>query len=384
MYIITDMKKDIGKSMKSLIVKNGKLPETIDFTPTLAFTFYSERNRESFIKLADEIEQRFHGISLVGCSSGGNISGTLPFLTDNIVIMLMEIEPTAFTLEFLTEKQETLALTEEWKTKKKSALLFYAQYSSWLENHFETVRNCLDEGAFYGAIAGAPLHGSATVQGSVYYKKRFHVEGAVCCIFDAGLYTLNSTSLHNFEPAGIEFTVTSANGHEITHIEDEAALDALEQIIGTLTPEKIESFNAPLFIDNGDSDQSDFQALASLWDFDREKKTLSMLRKVYSGTKFKAAIPVSRTTLIQRFENFHERVKTADDGIALLFVCVAMRSHWGRIEPLRIMDVARHLDIPFAGLHTLGSVVPSNTEHESVLQNQVLGIVTLTERRNHQ
>ena len=71
---------------------------------------------------------------------------------------------------------------------------------------------------------------------------------------------------------------------------------------------------------------------------------------------------------------------TTSGGIAFLFVCVAYKGHWGEMEPIYLMRLAKNLRVPFVGFHAFGEIGPLDPQGFSLMQNQTLTLAVLSEK----
>ena len=362
--------------MQYLIIDNEVIPKSIGFTPTLALAFYRYDQKVAFEELIFELSERFENLQIIGSSSSSNIAEEIPFETDKSIIILLDLKKTAFTVEYFSSDKpmDAYSVTVQRQTK----LLFYSRYDSWLEQHLHALQNSYPQDQFFGAIAGADLSDEQQY-GSIYYKGMFYDQGVVSLSLDAAYYQLKGSSFHDFEPIGMELTVTGCKDNVITYIEDEPALDLIETMVGKLTPKGIKTFEYPLMLSDKQNKKSDYTPLAALRSINREENTLSLFRKIEQGSKIKIGLSSSRKEIRHRVHKLCQNIQVTQKSLTLLFSCTAFKKHWGSTETLYIMGIKQCSKGAVVGFHTFGEIAPIHANGQSTLQNQTLTAVTLFE-----
>ena len=150
-------------------------------------------------------------------------------------------------------------------------------------------------------------------------------------------------------------------------------------MIGTLSPQIVKSYDQPFFVTPfKNHNHSIKKPVSSIQSIDREAKTITFFKKVSKDDKLKLAVPFSREKQISQLDKFSHFA--TNDSIAFLFACVAYKGHWGEMEPIYIMHLAKNIKIPFIGFHAFGEIGPQDPQDLSVLQNQTLTLATLSEK----
>ena len=362
-----------------MIIKASELNSEVDFVPTIVFAFYCEEKRGDFVQTAEVLKERFGEIPLVACSSSGNSIASAPYRTDETVLCLMDLERGAFSFYFTDDQQCQIGPLSELEAERRDALLFYAGSGSWIQEGLRGVQEQLSGGTLLGAISGG-FKGSE--RGSIYHEGSFYEEGIIGCLIDASKYEIKGAALHDFEPAGIDLFVTEAKGNEIIQIEDEPAMSMIERIIGMITPKRLAMFDTPFFIKNFMKDERVECSLMSLQDIDRKRDRLYLFHDIQAGATLKVAIPISNRTMKRRLWKTQKRVRPAEKSGAVMFFLSSssLPSHWHEMEVLYMMNIIDQIDIPFMGLHTSGEIAPLADEEHSILRDQTLTVITISER----
>ena len=369
--------------MKQMIFSGDKIPDDLLFIPTIVFGFYPTDKAASFENTAETLRQRYEGVEILGSKSSGNMAGMAPYKTDEVVWCLLDLDREAFCVAFAPDER-ALEISDKWQKKTKSAFLFYAVYDHCIQRKLEVVSDVLNGGAFFGAIAGGST--DTNDEGSFYCNGQFYERGVLFCLIDADRYEIRGSSLHDFEPAGIELVVTQTDGYTVTHIEDEPALFMVEQIIGQMTSSRLEMFDSPFFVKERSAGAgSPYKTLASLVSIDRKNGTLTLSRILFPGDTLKVAIPASYSSVKQRFSRVQKDLQgSTDNGVMMVLSSSVMPAHWHDMETLHIMKMIENIKLPFLGMHTASEICPVNGERRSMLQNQTLSVVILREKEEVQ
>ena len=362
--------------MQYLVIDNEVVPKSIDFTPTLALIFYRYDQKDYCKKIVSELSDCFKDLQIIGSSSSSNIAEGIPFETKKSIIILLNLKKTAFSIEYFSS--DTPVQTDIKAVQHQTKLLFYSRYDHWLEQHLLTMQNEHPANQLFGAIAGADLYDEQT-HGSIFYKGLFYDQGVVALSLDPAYYQLKGSAFHDFEPIGMELTVTSCKDNVITYIEDEPALKFVETMVGRLTPKGVETFEYPLMIADRPDEEGDYTPLASLRSIDREKHTLSLFRNIEEGAKIKIGLSTSRKEIHHRIYKLCKNIQTTQKSLSLIFSCSAFQKHWGSNETLYIMGIQKCSKGAVVGFHTFGEIAPIHAKTPSTLQNQTLSVITLFE-----
>ncbi len=368
--------------MNHYIATGISLPTGLTFTPTVVFGFYLLSQKENFQTMVLELEQRYPDISIIGIGSSGNLSKPIPYRTSELLFMYMDLDPKALSIHYASEDASLLDFEKESTNKRNNALLFYTHYGRCIHRDISIVSEKLEGGSVYGMVSGVLQ--KEDNGGSIYYNGTFYEKGLLCCLLDADRYELTGSSLHDFEPAGIDLTVTKNKGKVVTHIEDEPALEMIEEVIGRLTMRRIKMFDVPFFVENSQENETSYTNIVSLQKLNRRNKSFELFRELPVGSKIKVAIPVSQRTMKKRFAQLRTALLKSNanskDGVMFMLLSSSMPAHWEEMEVLYIMKVLEILKFPFIGLHTYGEIVPSLRSKKSALQNQTLSVVMLREK----
>ncbi|RRS30895.1 MAG: hypothetical protein P794_05170 [Epsilonproteobacteria bacterium (ex Lamellibrachia satsuma)] len=366
--------------MNYAVLTNIGQIDSVDFIPTVIVGFYESGKEKLFSQYSETLKARFPDVDIIGCSSESNIYDSIPYVdlgqTHTCIYMCIEMKKGSYRLQLFPDQKKQKIFVEE--NKKYSAIVLSSHYSNDLEQIITLLQEDIAKNSFFGAIAGAKL--STFKEGSIFYNGEYISDGILLWLIDQEEYSLKGISAHDFDPVGFDLEITRTEGFQIIEIENQPALDMIENMIGTLSLQIIESYDQPFFITSfKNHDHSFKKPVSSIKSIDREAKTITLFKKVSKGDKLKLAIPFSREKQINQLDNFSHFV--TNGSIAFLFTCVAYKGHWGEMEPIYIMRLAKNINIPFIGLHAFGEIGPLDTKDLSVLQNQTLTLAVLTEKQ---
>lgn len=366
--------------MNYIILTSLDSINSIDFEPTIIMGFYRCGKEKFFSEYYESLKERFPNVDIIGCSSESNIYDKIPHVdtdgTHTCTFMCIDMKKEAYTLQLFNSQEEQKLMME--KNRKYAALILSAWYNNDLEQIITMLQNEIGQNSFLGAVAGAVS--SNMEKGSIFYNGEYILEGTLVWLIDQEEYLLKGISVHDFDPVGFDLEITSADGYRILEIENKPALDMIEEMIGRLDSESIASFDHPFFITSDKSDQSADTMLTAMQCIDRESKSVILYKKVFNGDKLKLAISFNREDQEAQLDNFSDY--TVNDGIAFLFACVAYKAHWGEMEPIYLMRLAKNLRVPFIGLHSLGEIGPLSPKGFSMMQNQTVTLAVLSENKD--
>ncbi|AKF24265.1 hypothetical protein YH65_01785 [Sulfurovum lithotrophicum] len=366
--------------MNYAVLTNIDQIDSIGFIPTVIVGFYESDKEKLFSQCSETLKARFPDVDIIGCSSESNIYDSIPYVDVNrthpCIYMCIEMKKGSYKLQLFPDQEKQKIPVE--KNKKYSAIVLSSRYGNALEQIIVQLQENIGKNSFFGAIAGAKS--SDIKGGSIFYNGEYLSESTLVWLIDQEDYSLKGISAHDFDPVGFDLEITRTEGFKIIEIEHRPALDMIESMIGTLSLKTIESYDQPFFITPfNDHNHSFKKPISSILSIDRKAKTITLFKKVSKGDKLKLAIPFSREKQIDQLDKFSHLV--TNDSIAFLFACVAYKGHWGQMEPIYIMRLAKNIYIPFIGLHSFGEIGPLDPQDLSVLQNQTLTLAVLTEKR---
>ncbi|RLA75021.1 MAG: hypothetical protein DRG30_04845, partial [Epsilonproteobacteria bacterium] len=370
-----------GGEMNYTILTDLDKLDSINFVPTFIVGFYRQGKEDIFSGFFKRLKDRFPKADIIGCSSESNIYDTIPHIdidgTHHCIFMCIEMKSESYILQHYStlEKYELLAD----KSREYSAIILSANYDDQLEHLIKMLQKGIGKNSFFGAVAGTL--NSEMEKGTIFYNGKYISEGTLIWFIDQEQYLLKGVSMHDFDPVGFDLEITHAIDYTIFEIENKPALEMIEEVVGTLDPDSIASFDHPFFITSDKNKSSENIPITAMYAVDREVKSITLYKKVSNGDKLKVAIPHSRQIEEEQLVRFHDYTK--DNSIAFLFVCIAFKGHWGEMEPLYLMRLSQNLKVPFIGFHTFGEIGILEPKGYSLMQNQTVTLAVLSENEDN-
>ncbi|MEA1953635.1 MAG: FIST N-terminal domain-containing protein [Campylobacterota bacterium] len=366
--------------MNYAIVTTSEEIDSLNFVPTLIVGFYPYKKEVLFLEFYKTFTTNFPDIDFIGCSGDSIIYNTIPHIdvneNNNCTFVCIDIKKFSYSLQLLSSNRKPHIKND--KSKHYSAIIFEPHYA----NNTEEIINILNQkeniSGFYGGISG--LSSSDLNQGTVFYNGQFSSTKTLVWLIDEEHYRVKGLSQHNFNPIGYSLEITHTEGYKLLEIENTPALDMIERMIGTINPESLASYDHPFFITSHDyiNDSSEPSPLSAIQSIDRETKSITLYKKAQIGDKLKLSTPFSakkQEAQLADFNQYH-----ANNSVGFLFTCISYIGHWGDMEPIYLMHLAKNLNVPFIGFHSLGEIGPLSSNAPSLMQNQTLTLAVLSER----
>jgi len=349
----------------------------LDFTPTIVIGFYRSDKKENFIKVCAKLQKRFDGIDIIGCSTESNLYNKTPHIDttgDHLCSFLcLDMSTEAYEITVLPIEDElTLSMRDE---SDYGAVLLSSSHSSNIEQTISNLQSIIGENSFYGAIASVS---DPKEKAEVYHNGVFYDSHLLLWFIDQKRYTLRGISAHHFQPVGFPLLVTESLDNTIYKIDNRPALDVLEEIVGPITQDVIDTFDHPFFLKSKKHTAFEKAPLCSIESVNTEERSISMFRHITPLNKLKVGISLDADRKREQLEQFHEFDQ--DGGVALLFNCVGIKANLQYLESLYLMDFKKTLKIPFIGFHSFGEIGPTGRDHCSVLHNQTISLAVISEK----
>jgi len=348
--------------------------DRLDFEPTLIVCFYQSNKQKQVLNHYAMLKKQYPKIDMIGCSSESNIYDQIPYIEGDsrCLFMCLKLEKDAYRLELRNNTEERLRLP---KDKSYNTIMFSSQYFEKIENWINDIQDELGGYNLFGAIAG--VSDVLTDTATVFYNGKFYDEHVLLWLIDVTYYRLDGLSVHQFQPVGFEFIVTKSFKDTIYELDHRPALKVLEEVVGCITAQNIQSFDFPFFLKRSDMVSFDESPLSSIKTIDKVTGSISLYRYVKEHDKLKLAIPLSSKEQEDRLKQFHKFHKR-EDSIAFLFNCVGIKAYLGMMEFVYLMDLKYNLKMPFVGFHSFGEIGPIEINQKSILHNQTISLAILS------
>lgn len=363
-------------SMKAKTIK-GKSTEDIQlalnqimadgFQPNLAIVFLSvKQDREAISKLLDD-----NGIQIFGATTAGE------FIDDeieegSIVMMLLDMNPDYFKIEFLETSQETafedatkLGITGKEIFSNPAFIIANSGVSldgepfvEGILQGFEKPPSSADgEVTIFGGKAGDDLALEATF---VFTNGKSNDSALVALIIDEDKIDIKGIATCGWQAIGTTKTVTKSEGNIVYTIDDKPALDMLLNYLGVeikLDGNKeivtfLSSWYYPLQVERENVDPVIRTAMFA----NSEDRSLICSGKVPQGSKVKFSLPPdfdSIDTVIAECKSIKDNAEQRADAL-IMFSCVSRYLSFGMVIKEELEQVQKIWDAPMAGFFSYG------------------------------
>ncbi len=362
--------------MKAKSIK-GKSPEEIQtaltecmadgFKPTLAIVFLSiKQDREAITKLLDD-----KGIQIFGATTAGE------FIDDeieegSIVMLLLDVNPAYFKIEFLETSQETafedatkLVITGKESFAHPAFIIANSGVSldgepfveGILQGFGKSHSSANGEVTIFGGKAGDDLALEATF---VFTNGKSKDCSLVALIIDEDKIDVRGIATCGWKAIGTTKTVTKSEGNIVYTIDDKPALDTLMNFLGVEIKQDdnkeivsfLNSWYYPLQVERGNVDPVIRTAMFA----NREERSLICSGKVPQGAKIKFAMPPdfdSIDTVVAECKSIKDDAQQQADAL-IMFSCVSRYLSFGMVIKEEIEQVQKIWDAPMAGFFSYG------------------------------
>jgi hypothetical protein len=355
-----------GKSTEEI---SATLTESMadGFQPTLAIVFLSvKQDREAISRLLEE-----NGIQIFGATTAGEfIDGEIE--EGSTVMLLLDMKPAYFKLEFLETSQET-ALEEGTKlgstgkeTYNKPAFIIANSgvaldgepFVEGIIQGFGKPTSPADgEVNIFGGKAGDDLALDSTF---VFTNGKSSKNALLALIIDEDKIDVRGIATCGWQAIGTTKTVTKSEGNIVYTLDDKPALDMLLNYLGVelkLDGDNdivtfLSSWYYPLQVERENIDPVIRTAMFA----NRADRSLICSGKVPQGAKIKFSMPPdfdSIDTVIAECKVIKDDAQQEADAL-IMFSCVSRYLSFGMVIKEEIEQVQKIWDAPMAGFFSYG------------------------------
>ena len=369
--------------MKSKSIK-GKSPEEIKtaliesmadgFKPTLAIVFLSvKQDREAISRLLDEKDIQIFGATTAGEFIDGEIED------GSIVVMLQDINPAYFKIEFLETSKETaledankLGITGKETFTNPAFIIANSGVSldgepfveGIIKGYGKTSSSADGEVTIFGGKAGDDLALESTF---VFTNGKSKDCALVALIIDEDKIDVRGIATCGWKAIGTTKTVTKSEGNIVYTIDDKPALDTLMNFLGVEIKQDddkeivsfLSSWYYPLQVERENVDPVIRTAMFA----NRKERSLICSGKVPQGSKIKFAMPPdfdSIDTVVAECKTIKNDTQLQADAL-IMFSCVSRYLSFGIVIKEEIEQVQKIWDAPMAGFFSYGEYGKSKT-----------------------
>ncbi len=344
------------------------------YKPTLAIVFISvKQDWEAVSKLLDE-----KGIQIFGATTAGEfIDGEIE--AGSIVMMLLDMNPAYFKVDFLETSQETaladankLGITGKETFSNPAFIIANSGVSLDGEPFVEGITQGFGkpplpaerEVTIFGGKAGDDLALESTF---VFTNGKSNDSALVALIIDEDKIDVKGIATCGWQAIGTTKTVTKSEGNIVYTINHKPALDMLMNYLGVEIKQEdtreivtfLSSWYYPLQVEREHVDPVIRTAMFA----NRVDRSLICSGKVPQGAKIRFSLPPdfnSIDTVVEECKDFQENVQPKADAL-IMFSCVSRYLSFGVVMKEEIEQVQQIWDAPMAGFFSYGEYGKSKT-----------------------
>ncbi len=379
-----------GKSTEE--IQSGLRESMADgFKPTIAIVFISvKQDREAISGLLEE-----KGIQIFGATTAGEfIDGEME--GGSIVMLLLDMNPAYFKLEFLETSQDTafedaIKLGNTGKETFTNPAFIIANSGVTLDGEpfvegiiqgFGKHPSSEDgEVTIFGGKAGDDMALESTF---VFTNGKSSDCALIALLIDESKIDVNGIATCGWQAIGTSKTVTKSEGSIVYTIDDKPALDMLMNYLGVeIKPDGkreivtfLSSWYYPLQVEREKTDPVIRTAMFA----NSEERSLICSGKVPQGSKIKFSMPPdfdSIDTVVQECRSIKDEAQQTD--ALIMFSCVSRYLSFGVVMKEEIEQVQKIWDAPMAGFFSYGEYGKSKTGKYDY-HNNTCCLVTLKEK----
>jgi hypothetical protein len=367
-----------GKSIKgksSEEIKSALQESMADgFKPTLAIVFLSvQQNIEAMFRLLGE-----KGIQIFGATTAGEfIDGEIE--KGSIVMLLLDMNPAYFKLEFLETSQETaikeatkIGITGKESFSKPAFIIANSGVALDGEPFVEGIIQGFGKPSLPTGQAGSLADREVTIFGGkagddlalestfVFTNGKSSETALVALIIDENKIDVRGIATCGWQALGTTKTVTKSEGNIVYTLDDKPALDMLLNYLGVelkLDGDKeivtfLSSWYYPLQVERENVDPVIRTAMFA----NRKDRSLVCSGKVPQGSKIKFSMPPdfdSIDTVVAECKVIKDDAQQEADAL-IMFSCVSRYLSFGMVISEEIEQVQKIWDAPMAGFFSYG------------------------------
>jgi hypothetical protein len=334
----------------------------LEFKPTLAFLFFEGENVDLLLGLYKKLKSINQNMEIIGINGNkGNVNSNIPYITKNhqISCLFFDIDKNDFFIECFSPDIQFKDKFLDINIFKNSATILFPPFRYNINDFLDEID--VDMYNIYGGIYGIKNNIGA------FYNGNFYNDKIISVVFNQDVIEFFSIAIHGFKPIGVKFKITKAKDNILYEIDNEKALDVIEEYIGEIKQENIDKFLHPFCVYH-----KGYESLASIKSIDREKKSISFYKYIYEEEYIRITIPSNQKSIMKQLDS---RLKDIECDGAFMFSCVGRYAYYKDLLEFEIAKVSDIIKKPFAGFLTYGEIGSNDINSKSILQNQTMDLV---------
>ena len=355
--------------MKAKSIK-GQSPEDIQaalhrsmndgFTPTLAIVFMPKE--DEVLTICDSFHKR--GIAVFGASSFGQFIDQ-DFDTASIVVMLLDIPPEYFKIEFRetgnnSTKEISRLIGEAGKAifKKPAFIVASGGIRTDGEKIIEGILESVGaETNVFGGLAASSLQVMDTF---VFAHSKISHDGIVAVILDEERISLKGYATGGCDPVGIQHVITKSEGNIVYTIDDQPALDVVLRYAGKANEElkeQVHILNLASFFQIQLQRENASPLMRTPMHADFEKRFVVFAGGLPEGSKVKFSMLPGFEVVDNVVTEFQEYAKNLGNVDAMImFSCQGREIAFGPYMSDEIERLRKMWNAPMIGLFSFGEI----------------------------
>ena len=351
-----------GKTAEDILCLFSEIT-TDGFTPTLAIVFLSKKsNAPGIIDLFDK-----KGIAIFGVSSFGHFIDEDNDI-DSIVVMLLDIKPEQFRIEFReTGDSNTASIASSIGEAGKAVFNkpAFIVASGGITTDGEKIIDGLEEAvgkntSIFGGLAAIDFQKVSPPATFVFTNGKVSDNGLVAIVLDEDKISLKNFATGGCQPVGIFHTITKSTGNIVYTIDDQPAFDIVLRYCGK-TGEGLNDQIDALQISSHFQIQlnrgEDSPIMRTIMYANYEDRSIVFAGSLPQGSKVKFSILPGFEVVenvVNEFREFSKKEPVADAMI--LFSCQGRVIAFGPWVSEEISGLNKIWGVPMIGMFSFGEI----------------------------
>lgn len=347
----------------------------LDGTPPQAGVVFISEDLDHGLALK-AIGEAFSGISLIGCTTAGELSSDFGFSDDSVSLMVFASDTVSFHTAVARDatgdpsgsvRRAVSALPPEALDRAVLCLVFPDPDCPFPERLQESLTDALGgRCAVFGGVSAGQWEGDAPQR---QFFGREVLTGAVPMMVLSGDLEYAFAIANSWNPVGPKSRVTEARGNEVRRIGDKTAVGFYRHYLG---PHTTPAFELPLAVYDDDSERFYVRTPVS---YDPATDGIVFPTSIREGATVQLT-EATRDRLIENTRDSVGRLRRSYEGkwrpaAAMIFSCATRKQILGTRTPeeIQILQETLHEPLAVAGFYSFGELCPLDPGGRTLLHN---------------
>ena len=355
------------------------------FYPTLAIVFLPKKNEVQDI--AGIFDRK--GILVFGVSSFGQFIDK-DHDTDSIAVMLLEMKPEYFKIEFLetgNSSTKEIAKTIGETGKKTFNQPAFIIASGGIKTDGEKIVEGIQEAAgedttIFGGLAASDFK---TMETFVFTDGKISNNGLLAIILNEEKISLRGYATGGSQPVGIDHTITKSDGNIVYTIDEQPAIDLVLRYCGKGNDElksELDMLNIASYFQIQMNRKNASPIMRTPMYANLDDRSLVFAGSLPQGSSVKFSIlPGFEVVdnLVAEFKEYSKNIASAD--AVILFSCAGREIAFGPYMSDEIERLNKIWDAPMIGLFSFGEI-GRGADSKYEFYNMTCSLAVLKENKN--